>query len=86
LDKSKHPETYKQLHEIFEQYASVKMMQYYNHPYDTQTKEALKQAITSVSPKSVCYSSSISLNSWIALVVSTHNEGYKNFYINLFLN
>jgi hypothetical protein len=64
LDKSQYPETYKQLHKIFEQYASLKMMQYCKHPYETQTNEALNQAIANVSPKSVCYSGTISLYSW----------------------
>jgi hypothetical protein len=84
LDRMKHPDTYNQLKEIFQQYASVRMMQYCNHPYDTQTNEALNQSIANVSPKSVCYSSLISLYSRIALVIGTHNQGYKKFYNNLF--
>jgi hypothetical protein len=79
LDKSKHPDTYQQLDEIFQQYASVKMMRYCN-----QTNEALNQAIANIAPKSVCYSGSISLYSRIALVIGTHNEGYKNYYTQLF--
>ena len=55
LNKEKYPETYEQLKDIFNQYASVEMMQYCNHPHDTQTNEALNQAIANIAPKSVCY-------------------------------
>jgi len=84
LDKVKYPETYNQLKEIFDQYASVDMMRYCNHPHDTQTNEALNQAIANIAPKSVCYSGNISLFSRIALVIGTHNMGYYEFYTTLF--
>ena len=60
------------------------MMSYCNHPYDTQTNEALNQVIATVTPKSVCYSGSISLFSRIALVIGIHNMGYYNFFTELF--
>jgi hypothetical protein len=84
LDKVKYPDTYNQLQSIFSQYASVEMMQYCNHPHDTQTNEALNQAIAVVAPKSVCYSGTISLFSRIALVIGIHNMGYYNFFHTLF--
>jgi hypothetical protein len=84
LDKEKYPDSYKQLQDIFSQYASVEMMQYCNHPHDTQTNEALNQAIAVVAPKRVCYSSNISLYNRIALVIRIHNMGYYNFFDALF--
>jgi len=80
LDRSKYPETDQQLKEIFAQYSSIEMMSYCNHPYDTQTNEALNQVIATVALKSVCYSGSISLLSRIALVIGIHNRGYYNFF------
>jgi len=50
-------------------------MKYCNHPFDTQTTEALNQAIVNVAPKHVCYSSTTNLNSGIALVNGSHNMG-----------
>jgi hypothetical protein len=84
LNKVKYPETYNQLETIFSQYASVEMMQYCNHPHDTQTNEALNQAIAVVAPKSVCYSGTVSLYSRIALVIGIHNMGYYYFFHALF--
>jgi hypothetical protein len=55
-------------------------MGYCNHPFDTQTNEALNQAIAKVVPKSVCYSSTISLNMRIALVIGIHNMGHLPFF------
>jgi hypothetical protein len=55
-----------------------------NHPFDTQTNEALNQAIANVAPKSVCYSSTISLYSRIALIIGVHNLGHVVFYTQLF--
>jgi hypothetical protein len=54
LDKLKYLETYNQVQEVFKHYASVDMMQYCNHPHDTQTNEVLNQAITNIALKSVC--------------------------------
>jgi hypothetical protein len=84
LDKVKYPDTYKQLETIFSKYASVEMMQYCNHPHDTQTNEALNQAIAKVAPKSVCYSGTVSLYSRVALVIGIHNMGYYYFFHALF--
>jgi len=84
LDKVKHPETYQQLKEHFDTYASMEMMQCCNHPHDTQTNEALNQAIANVAPKSVCYSGTISLNSCIAIVIGIHNLGLHAFFEVLF--
>jgi hypothetical protein len=86
LDKTKYPETYLQLKGIFDQYANVNMMAYCTHPYDTQTNEALNQVIANIAPKSVCYSSSISLYSRISLVTGCHNMGSSLFYSNLFVD
>jgi hypothetical protein len=83
LQKDKHPETYLQLQQIFNQYASDEMMTFFNHPYDMQTNEALNQAITNSAPKSVCYSSSISLYTRIALVISIHNQGHLSLFTKL---
>jgi hypothetical protein len=80
LNKFKYPETYNRLKEIFNQYASVDMMWYCYHTHDTQTNEALNQAIASIAPKSVCYSGSISLYSHITLAIGTHNMGYYDFF------
>ena len=55
-----------------------------NHPHDTQTNEALNQSIANITPKSICYSGTISLYSWIALVNGMHNIGYYNFFVELF--
>jgi hypothetical protein len=59
-------------------------MSYCNHPFDTQTNEALNQAIAKVAPKSVCYSSTTSLNARIALVIGVHNLGHLPFFSILF--
>jgi hypothetical protein len=84
LDKTAHPETYQQLKEHFNYYASVEMMQYCTHPYDTQTNEALNQSIANVAPKSMCYSGTTSLNSWIAITIGVHNLGLYPFFDALF--
>jgi hypothetical protein len=72
--------TYGQLLSIFHQYANVTQMEYFNHPYDTQTNEALNQVIATVAPKNVCYSGSISLMSHIAIVIGIHNYGHSYFF------
>jgi len=64
-------------------YASVEMMEYCTHPHDTQTKEALNQAIANVAPKSMCYSGTVSLNSRIAIVIGMHNLGLYEFFASL---
>jgi len=84
LDKSKYPETYAQLKEHFDYYASVEMMKYCTHPHDTQTNEALNQAIVNVAPISVCYSGTNSLNSCIGIIISIHNMGLYLFFDYLF--
>jgi hypothetical protein len=63
----------------FNSYASVEMMQYCNHPHDTQTNEALNQAIANVAPKSMCYSGTYSLNSCIGVIIGVHNLGIHDF-------
>lgn len=55
-------------------------MNYCNHPFDTQTNEALNQAIATVAPKNVCYSSSGSLFSRVAIVIGVHNLGNDSFF------
>jgi hypothetical protein len=72
------------LQDHFKYYASVKMMQYCNHPHDIQTNEALNQAIANMAPKSICYSGSISLISHIAIVIGVHNLGLYIFFEKLF--
>jgi hypothetical protein len=52
-------------------------MAYCNHPFDTQTNESLNQAIATIAPKNVCYSSTGSLYSRVALVIAIHNLGYE---------
>jgi len=42
LDKTKHTVAYDQLKKIFDQYANSAQMGYCNHPFDTQTNEAMK--------------------------------------------
>jgi hypothetical protein len=73
------PVTYLQLQKIFEQYANVQQMNYCNHPFDTQTNEALNQAIATVAPKNECYSSTGSLFSRVAIVIGVHNLGNDSF-------
>jgi len=80
IDKENDPVTYLQLQKIFEQYANVQQMNYCNHPFDTQTNEALNQAIATVAPKNVCYSSSGSLFSRVAIVIGVHNLGNDSFF------
>jgi len=72
------PTTYLQLF-FFDQYAYVEQMAYCNHPFDMQTNESLNQAIATLAPKNVCYSSSGSLYSQVALVIGIHNLGYDFF-------
>jgi len=84
LDRAAHPETYQQLKEHFNYYASIEMMKYCTHPHDTQTNEALNQSIANVVPKSVCYSGTSSINSQIAIVVGVHNLGLYPFFDDLF--
>jgi hypothetical protein len=57
-------------------------MGYCNHPFVTQTNEALNQANSA--PKSVYYSSSTSLNTRVALVIGTHNIGHLPFFTTYF--
>ncbi len=84
INKDHDPRSYEQLKKIFDQYANIKQMAYCNHPFDTQTNEALTQAIANVAPKSVCYSSTISLYSRIALIIGVHNLGRVVFSTQLF--
>jgi hypothetical protein len=83
LDKSKQL-TGEQLKKVFDQYANVRQMKYCNHPFDTQTTEALNQAIVNVAPKHVCYSSTANLNSGIALENGSHNMGQLPFSTSYF--
>jgi hypothetical protein len=55
-------------------------MEYCNHPFDTQTNEALNQAIMMVAPKNVCFSSTGSLFSWVAMVIGIHNLRNELFF------
>jgi hypothetical protein len=80
INKTKETPAYEQLKKIFDQYANISQMAYCNHPFDTQTNEALNQAIANVAPKSVCYSSTVSLNARIALVIGIHNMGHLPFF------
>ena len=59
-------------------------MAYCNHPYDTQTNEALNQSIATVAPKSTCYSGTFSLYSRIGLIIGIHNLGYTNMFRHIF--
>jgi len=60
IDKVKDASAYGQFKKIFDHYMNVTQMGFCNYPFDTQTNEALNQAITNSAPKSVCYSSSTS--------------------------
>jgi hypothetical protein len=80
LDKMKHATACEQLKKIFDQYAIVTQMRYCNHPFDMQTNEAMNQAIAMLAPKSICYSSTMSLHSRIALVIGIHNLGHLPFF------
>jgi hypothetical protein len=60
------------------------MMAFCNHLYETQTNEALNQAIANSAPKSVCYSSSISLYARIVLIIGIHNLGHLSLFAELF--
>jgi hypothetical protein len=60
------------------------MMAFCNHLYDTQTNETLNQVIAKSAPKSVCYSSNISLYARIALVIGIHNLGHFSLFAELF--
>jgi hypothetical protein len=76
--------TYLQLKSIFDQYANVSMMAQCNHPFDTQTNEALNNAIANVAPKTVCYSGTISLSCRINLIIGIHNMGHVPYLSSLF--
>jgi hypothetical protein len=76
--------TYMQLKKVFDQYANLDQMAYCNHPYDTQTNEALNQSIATVAPKSTCYSGTVSLYSRIGLIIGIHNLGYTNMFRHIF--
>jgi len=80
----KDEKTYLQLKSIFDQYANVSMMAQCNHPFDTQTNEALNNAIANVSPKTVCYSGTISLSCRINLIIGIHNMGHAPYLSSLF--
>ena len=83
IDK-KDEKTYLQLKEVFDQYANITMMAQCNHPYDTQTNEALNNAVANVAPKTVYYSGTISLSSRICLIIGIHNMGHVPFMTSLF--
>jgi hypothetical protein len=80
IDKVKYVTAYAQLKKKFDHYANVTQMGYGNHPFDTQTNKALNQSIANSAPKSVCYSSTKSLNTWVALVIGIHNLGHLHFF------
>jgi hypothetical protein len=79
-DKVKDATAYAQLKKNFDKYANVTQMGYCNHPFVTQTNEALNQSIAYSVPKSVCYSSTTSLNTRVALVIGIHNLGHLRFF------
>ncbi len=83
IDK-KDEKTYLQLKQVFDQYGSPSMMAQCNHPYSTQTNEALNNAVANVAPKTVCYSRTLSLNYRIALVIGIHNMGHVEYLRALF--
>jgi len=80
----KDEKTYLQLKQVFDQYANPSMMAQCNHPFSTQTNEALNNAVANVAPKTVCYSGTISLTCRIALVVGIHNMGHVHYLQSLF--
>jgi len=80
IDKINDPVTYLQIQKNFNQYACIEQMEYCNHPFDTQTNEALNQAIMMVAPKNVCFSSTGSLFSWVAMVIGIHNLRNELFF------
>jgi len=80
IDKNTDNKIYIQLKNIFDQYASVEMMAYCNHFFDTQTNKSLNESIANVAPKNICYSNSVSLFSRIALVIGCNNLGYSRFF------
>jgi hypothetical protein len=80
IDKVKHKVAYEQLKKIFDTYANHTQMGYCNHLYDTQTNEAMNQAVANAAPKSVCYSSTTSLNARLAIVIGIHNLGHLPFF------
>jgi hypothetical protein len=80
IDKINDPATYLQFQKNFEQYANIPQIKYCNHPFNTQTNEALNQAIATVAPKNVCYSSTGSLFSRVTMVIGVHNLGNDSFF------
>jgi len=84
INREKDEQTYLQLRKIFDQYACMEQMAYCNHPFDTQTKESVIQAIANVAPKSICYSGTNSLHSCIAMVIGIHNLRHHEFFKTLF--
>jgi len=79
IDKINDPVTYLQWQKN-DQYACIPQMEYFNHPFDTQTNKAWNQAIATVAPKNVCYSSSGSLFSRVTMVIGIHSLGKDSFF------
>jgi hypothetical protein len=84
INKGTDERSYLQLKFFLKQYACVEQMAYCNHPFYTQMKKSLNEAIATVAPKNVCYSNSISLYSRVPLVIGIHNLGYEKFFRDLF--
>jgi len=84
FDKQADEKTYLQLKEVFDRYANPTMMAQCNHQFDTQTNEALNNAVANVAPKTVCYSGTSSLSSRISLIIGIHNMGHVPFFTTLF--
>jgi hypothetical protein len=59
-------------------------MAYCNHPFYTQTNEALNQMVSMVTLKNICCSGTISLSSHITTVMGIHNYGHSLFMDRLF--
>ena len=77
-------EVFCQLREIIELFSSEEVLKESQHPFNSQTNEALNKSQSMVTPKVICFSKSKVLIYHNALIVSIHNWGYVRFYKYLF--
>ena len=80
MSKKKHATAYGQLREITEKYGSAFYLEQSRHPFNTQTNEALNNSQAHLTPKNKVFYSSEAFHSRNAIVIGTHNWGYRKYW------
>ena len=84
LCKQKNALAYTQLKEITEKYGSPFFLEQSRHSFNTQTNEALNQSKEMLTPNNKVFHASKSFHYRHAIMVGTHNWGYKRYWQEVF--